>query len=396
MPTTTASSSFTPLDEVETVCQEQVKQLTEQPSILGAWIVYRTQKQQRRWVKSHPKGRSQLDELVYSYLTSEAWLDHTLPISQLTQLALSFPYEIVRMSSSEELKSLLTVSHNLKKKWEESHLSSLAAPYFYVYRFAEEREQEYCLVCTETLLSHVETKQIENKAQLLQAYLKVVSDRHRQQETIELLEQALRRGEHQLRNSLALIGLYADNLSLALPPGNFQHQALVIRETITELSAKLQDLLNCGKHPTLQIKNYDIQEIINEVISVLQPQLEAKQIQVSFPSNTESLAVDKWQMKQVFENLLGNAIAFSPIQGKITCRWQRFRHEILIQISDQGKGFSKEDLQNAFTPFYSKRQGGTGLGLAIAKKIILDHRGSIWLENLPEGGALCSLSLPVF
>jgi signal transduction histidine kinase len=55
---------------------------------------------------------------------------------------------------------------------------------------------------------------------------------------------------------------------------------------------------------------------------------------------------------------------------------------------------SQQDLENLFTPFYSKRPGGTGLGLAIAKKIILDHQGSLWAQNLPVGGAQFSMSLP--
>ena len=71
-----------------------------------------------------------------------------------------------------------------------------------------------------------------------------------------------------------------------------------------------------------------------------------------------------------------------------------FRDEVLVKVSDQGPGLSEEDLKQAFTPFYTRRPGGTGLGLAIAKKIILDHKGSLWVQNLSSGGAQFSFSLP--
>jgi signal transduction histidine kinase len=99
-------------------------------------------------------------------------------------------------------------------------------------------------------------------------------------------------------------------------------------------------------------------------------------------------------MKQVFENLLSNAIDFSPVGGIVTCDWRGFRNEVLVEIGDQGAGLSQEDLKEAFTPFYSRRPGGTGIGLTIAKKIILDHQGSIWVQNLTRGGAQFSFTLP--
>ncbi|MHC5821800.1 MAG: ATP-binding protein, partial [Nostoc sp.] len=85
---------------------------------------------------------------------------------------------------------------------------------------------------------------------------------------------------------------------------------------------------------------------------------------------------------------------FSPNCGIITFSWQAFHQEILIKISDQGQGISPLDMQKIFNPFYSLRPGGTGLGLTIAKKIILDHCGNLWADNLPGKGAQFCLILP--
>jgi signal transduction histidine kinase len=107
---------------------------------------------------------------------------------------------------------------------------------------------------------------------------------------------------------------------------------------------------------------------VQESIKGLQPWLEKKQVQIVCDETPVTLAVDRWQMKQVFDNLLSNAVYFSPQTGRVTCNWMVFRDEVLVNISDQGAGLSEEDLKQAFTPFYSRRPGGTGLGLAIAKK----------------------------
>ena len=71
-----------------------------------------------------------------------------------------------------------------------------------------------------------------------------------------------------------------------------------------------------------------------------------------------------------------------------------FQEEVLIKISDQGKGLSSEDIQKIFTPFYTRRPGGIGLGLTIAKKIILDHHGNLWAQSLSESGAQFCIILP--
>ncbi|MGH7999722.1 MAG: sensor histidine kinase, partial [Brasilonema sp.] len=124
------------------------------------------------------------------------------------------------------------------------------------------------------------------------------------------------------------------------------------------------------------------------------PCIDRKQLKICIPDTSTSLAIDRLQMKQVFDNILSNAVHFSPDFGTITCSWQIFQSEVFIKISDEGPGLSQEDIKKIFTPFYSRRPGGTGLGLTIAKKIVLDHQGSLWAQSLPQGGAQFCLILP--
>jgi signal transduction histidine kinase len=104
--------------------------------------------------------------------------------------------------------------------------------------------------------------------------------------------------------------------------------------------------------------------------------------------------VDAWQFKQVLDNLISNAIHFSPKSSQIDCTWDVSESEILIEICDRGVGLSEDDLENFCQPFYSRRPGGTGLGLSIAQKVIHAHNGRLWAGNLPAGGAKVSIALP--
>ena len=95
------------------------------------------------------------------------------------------------------------------------------------------------------------------------------------------------------------------------------------------------------------------------------------------------------------ENIFVNAIEFSPAESEITCQWYLYPREVLVEIIDQGKGFSEEALANGLTLYFSERIGGKGLGLAIALNIIEAHGGNLWLENSQSQGAKVCFTLPL-
>lgn len=253
---------------------------------------------------------------------------------------------------------------------------------------------EYLLLFTSDSLSQIQKQWINQQVLLLINYLNIFREFQRQKVENQLLEQVIQCSEHQLRHSIGLISLYAENLCLALPDSPELKQAQIIRETVNNLGNDLKRLLKCGQQERLHINTCDLTAITADSIKGLQPWLEEKQISINCPATSIIIAVDSLQIKYVFDNILSNAIYFSPQGATISCHWQAFRDELLVEIADQGPGISPEELQQVFTPFYSKRSGGTGLGLAIAKKIILDHRGNLWAENLPNGGAQFSFTLP--
>jgi signal transduction histidine kinase len=354
-PTSYSSKSL----NLQSICQLQIEQLSAQLPILAAWIVVYEPEKKKRQTLAHYAQAQYYPYSLFSYLQSEDWWGESLPIWQLSIVTREPEYQVYVCPLSQDTHT-----------------------------------PEYLLLCSQRAFSVCEQQVIEQRTQLLSYYLGTYQDYCLQKTEVQLLEQVVQRAEHQLRNPLALISLYAENLCLSLQTSSLQEQAMIIRETVNQLSTNLTDLAACGQQQKLRREPDDLRLILKESIQGLQPWLKQKEINIHYPETPVIVAVDHWQMKQVFDNLLSNAIHFSPQSGLISCHWQVFCDEVLIEVSDQGQGLSEEDLQQVFTPFYSRRLGGTGLGLAIAKKIILDHQGSLWVQNLVKGGAQFSFTLP--
>ena len=119
-----------------------------------------------------------------------------------------------------------------------------------------------------------------------------------------------------------------------------------------------------------------------------------------YPINSVWIEIDTDKMTQVIDNILNNAIKYSPDGGKITVTMKTTVDQMILSISDQGLGIPKQDLPKIFDRFYrvdrarSRAQGGTGLGLAIAKEIIKQHKGFIWAKSEYGKGSTFTIVLP--
>ncbi|NMF62533.1 sensor histidine kinase (plasmid) [Brasilonema octagenarum UFV-E1] len=349
--------------DLQNFCQLQTELLTTQSPIFFARIVYHdlvTKDFQE--VMSLNQRHLPVSQMVLTYLREETWLTNFPNALTLNELNLDF------LISSKF--------------------------YFCPLRYRNHKP-EYIQIFAETSLSESLQEQVRKTALILTKYFDLFFESERQKAEILLLEQTIQRASHQLRNSLSLIDLYAQNLCFGLKDNSYQEeQARVIRDSVQELDTNLNELIYCGQSTKLRISLQDLKSIVTESLQGLKPLIDNKQLKICLPENSTTLVVDRLQMKQVFDNLLSNTVHFSPQFGTIVCSWQIFKNEVLIKISDQGIGLSQEDLQKMFTPFYSRRVGGTGLGLTIAKKIVLDHHGCLYADNLPTGGAQFSIVLP--
>jgi two-component system sensor histidine kinase KdpD len=143
----------------------------------------------------------------------------------------------------------------------------------------------------------------------------------------------------------------------------------------------------------------DVQDIIGTSIGQMQARLMERSVKVSLPESIPFIDLDFVLIVHVLNNLLDNALKYSPEGSPIEVRAQMLESEIQISVLDRGLGIPVEDLERVFDKFYrvqrTSQATGTGLGLAICKGILEAHGGRIWAENREGGGTSITLALPV-
>ncbi len=160
---------------------------------------------------------------------------------------------------------------------------------------------------------------------------------------------------------------------------------------------------NATSHLDVELINFTafITFILNRFDKMRGPDEEKKyELVRDYPITSVWIEIDTDKMTQVIDNILNNAIKYSPDGGKITVTMKTTDDQMILSISDQGLGIPKQDLPRIFDRFYrvdrarSRAQGGTGLGLAIAKEIIKQHKGFIWAKSIYGKGSTFTIVLP--
>ena len=167
---------------------------------------------------------------------------------------------------------------------------------------------------------------------------------------------------------------------------------------------QLSRIDNDTSHLEVEMTNFTafITVILNRFDQIKSQQDSDKDYEIvrNYPLNPIWVEIDTDKMTQVLDNILNNAIKYSPDGGEITVSMTTTDTQLIISISDQGLGIPKKDLPMIFDRFYrvdkarSRAQGGTGLGLAIAKEIIKQHHGFIWAKSEYGKGSTFTIVLP--
>jgi signal transduction histidine kinase len=265
---------------------------------------------------------------------------------------------------------------------------------FYYCPLALSQRPQYLLLFIEGLPSHILRQWIKRTAEVLEEFLESHQRIAQQSRKMQVLEDVVQRIGHQLRHPLSLINLYASNLSVILPMGPEQEQVAVINQTAQSLNQTLTEMMQCAKNDQLQLIAQDLRSLMQETLTDFQGWIQEKGIRVTLPERTFDLPLDSLHIKQAFNNLISNAIHFSPDNGELSIRWELKQGNVQLSIIDDGPGLPQDDLDSLFKPFFTRREGGTGLGLAIVQKVVRAHGGKLWAKNVAGRGAAFSMSLP--
>ncbi|MFH1552154.1 MAG: ATP-binding protein [Candidatus Omnitrophota bacterium] len=159
----------------------------------------------------------------------------------------------------------------------------------------------------------------------------------------------------------------------------------------------IQRLLLFSKPSVGEIKEFDINNVIEFVVQLLKHQYSLVNIEIirKYSREMPPLKIDEKQMNEVFMNLLKNAADAMPDGGTITISTKREGDNIRVDIEDTGRGISEEDMKKIFDPFFTTREKGTGLGLSVCYGIIKAHDGELKYTSKLGKGTTATILLPI-
>jgi two-component system phosphate regulon sensor histidine kinase PhoR len=181
----------------------------------------------------------------------------------------------------------------------------------------------------------------------------------------------------------------------------------IIREHAWRLARLTDDLLKLSRIEAgrleLEMRAIQVERLVSSCVETTRLKANTKSIviRVDLPQNTPAVRGDGAQLAEVLQNLLDNAVLYTPCGGSIDVRARSNGREVVFTVTDTGIGIPESDLERIFERFYrvdaarSREAGGTGLGLAIARHIVDAHSGRIWVESAIGQGSRFHFSVPV-
>ncbi|MDO4671106.1 MAG: cell wall metabolism sensor histidine kinase WalK [Aerococcus sp.] len=218
---------------------------------------------------------------------------------------------------------------------------------------------------------------------------------------------------HELRTPLTSVNSYTEALlDGALDDPKVANEFLDVIQTETHRMIRMiNDLLSLSRmddhREKLNLELLDFNQLVSHILDRFDMIIDSDAYRdLDFVLKRELnddpywVEVDQDRMTQVVDNILNNALKYSPDGGTITVRLMSTHNELILSVQDQGLGMSRKDIPNVFDRFYrvdkarSRAQGGTGLGLSIAKEVVELHGGKMWVNSIENKGSTFFISLP--
>jgi len=262
----------------------------------------------------------------------------------------------------------------------------------------------------DNVLLRIDFSMIRRESGFISGLVAVLHDVTEQEKTEQERREFVSNVSHELRTPLTSTRSYIE----ALAEGAWQDKEIApkfLEVTLNETDRMIRminDLLNLSRMDSgnyqLQLEYINFKEMVNFVLDRFDMMVDEHEkkyrIQREFTKRELWVEVDTDRMIQVIDNLMNNAVKYSPDGGVIKVRLMETHNNIILSITDQGLGIPPNDLNKIFDRFYrvdkarARKQGGTGLGLAISKEVLKAHGGNIWVESREHVGSTFFVSLP--
>jgi len=237
----------------------------------------------------------------------------------------------------------------------------------------------------------------------------ILQDITKQQKLDDMRKEFVANVSHELRTPLTSVKSYSETLldGAMEDPQICKEFLSVINSEADRMTRLVKDLLQLSKQDNRQMQ-YNMQEIdFVELVKncaeriKLSAQEKSQVIETFVIGQVPPIMADRDRLEQLMINIIGNAIKYTPDEGKITIYIGIMYNQVYVKVVDTGIGIPEKDLERIFERFYrvdkarSRQMGGTGLGLSIAKEIVEAHGGTITAASEIDKGTEITVKLPV-
>ncbi|MFA5011906.1 MAG: ATP-binding protein [Ignavibacteria bacterium] len=204
---------------------------------------------------------------------------------------------------------------------------------------------------------------------------------------------------HEIRNPLNTIIMISQRLEreykYKINSEDFSSLLEILRSESYRVNSIVEQFLRFTKPAKLMIAEYDVNEFLTEIIKIAEVQTINKTIKIQAKINEyKKISFDYQQMKQVFINLIRNAIDASQNNGEINIEFTSSNKGNVFTICDNGSGITKENIKKIFDIYFTTKKNGTGMGLSIVRQIVLQHNGTIEVESEINRGSKFIITIP--
>ncbi|MBI1747019.1 MAG: PAS domain S-box protein [Acidobacteria bacterium] len=202
---------------------------------------------------------------------------------------------------------------------------------------------------------------------------------------------------HEVRNPLVVIGGFARSLKEETPPDDPKRDELsiILSETM-RLEELVRNVLEYAKFAKPKIQPVSVSDLVRQVVDMVKYELRANHIhfKVDVDEDLPPISADENQMRQVFLNLLFNAIHAMTSGGDLGISAARSGNFVEIKVADSGCGIAEANINKIFSPFFTTKTRGSGLGLHLVSQIISEHGGRIVVASEEDRGTVFTIYIP--